>query len=62
MLKSEGHGSFYVFKGVTMSEISSFKMSVKFATSLNMSEKLPQELYIILCRNTISGHISHKIH
>ena len=40
-----------------MSEIVSLKMGVKFASSLIIGERLPQELYIIICRNVIAGHI-----
>ena len=40
-----------------MSEMVSLKMGVKFASSLIMGEKSPQKLYIIICRNAISGHI-----
>ena len=45
-----------------MSEIISLKMVVIFATSLSKGERLPQKLYIIICRNVIFGQISHKIH
>ena len=40
-----------------MSEMALFKVGVKFASSLIMGEKLPQKLYMIICRNAISGHI-----
>ena len=40
-----------------MSEIVSLKMGVKFASSLIIGERLQQELYIIICRNVIAGHI-----
>ena len=40
-----------------MSEMVSLKMGVKFASSLIMGEKLPQKLYVIICRNAVSGHI-----
>ena len=40
-----------------MSEMVPLKMGVKFASSLIMGEKLPQKLYIMICRNVISGHI-----
>ena len=40
-----------------MSEIVSLKMGFKFASSLIMGEKLPQKLYIMICRIAISGHI-----
>ena len=39
----------------------SLKMGVKFATSLDMDAKLPQEVNAIRYRNAISGHISCKI-
>ena len=44
-----------------MSEMVSLKMGVKFASSLIMGEKLPQKLFIIMCRNAISGHFLYKI-
>ena len=44
-----------------MSEMVSLKMDVESASSLIMGEKLPQKLYIIICRNAISGHITYKI-
>ena len=37
-------------------------MGVKCASSLNMGEKLPQESYVITCKNIISGHIQCKTH
>ena len=42
-----------------MSEMVSLKMGIKFVSSLNMGEKLPQELYIIIFMNAIiyTGHI-----
>ena len=40
-----------------MSEMVALKMGVKFASSLIIGEKLPQKLYIMICRNVISGHI-----
>ena len=43
-----------------MSEMVSLKMGVKFASSLIMGEKLTQKLYIMICRNVISGHIYIK--
>ena len=45
-----------------MSKITSLKMGEKFATSLKMGEIFPQKLYIMICKNSISGHISHRIH
>ena len=36
--KSEGHGSFFSFKGSEMSENISLKMGVKFAASLDMGK------------------------
>ena len=56
MSKGEGHGSFFGLKS-EMSEMVSLKMGVKFASSLIMGEKLPQKLYIMICRNVISGYI-----
>ena len=44
-----------------MSEMVSLKMGVKFAGSLIMGKKLPQKLYLMICRNAISVHIWHKI-
>ena len=40
-----------------MSEMVSLNMGVKFVSSLIMGEKLPQKVYMIICRNAISGHI-----
>ena len=37
-----------------MSEMISLKIGLRFATSLNMAEELPQESCVIMCRNTIS--------
>ena len=55
--KSEGHGSFFWPQVSEMGEMVSLEMGVKFASSLIMGEKLPQKLYMIICRNAISGHI-----
>ena len=55
--KSEGRGSFLWPQVSEMSEIVSLKMGVKYVSSLIMGEKLPQKLYMIICRNAISGHI-----
>ena len=44
------------------SDMVSLKMGVRFAASFNMGEILLQKLYIITCRNQISGQISHKTH
>ena len=58
MSKSEGHPWVLFWPQVSkMSEMGSLKMGVKFASSLIMGEKLPQKLYIMICRNAISGHI-----
>ena len=59
--KSDGNGSFFWPQVSEMSEMVSHKMGVKFASSLNMGEKLPQKWYIITCTNAISGHINFNI-
>ena len=61
MPKREGQLGLFWSQVSEMSEMISRRMGVKFASSINMGEKLPQKWYVMICRNAMSGHILHKI-
>ena len=44
-----------------MSEMISLKMGVKFAISLNMGQKIRQGSCVIMCKNSMAGHVPCEI-
>ena len=44
-----------------MSEMISLKMGVKFAISHNMGQKIRQGSCVIMCKNSIAGHVPCEI-
>ena len=40
-----------------MRDMISLKTVVKFAISLSMDEKIAQGSYVLMCKNTMAGHI-----